>query len=127
MSVTSTWVSGPSGGGVRIPREVEKMFCSDPVAERGINITQTEEDKVKHSDSHFLCISPSSEGLGWGGVGKCREERAMEALRGGPPTRHRCQSAPSQACWPPRAAALGKPGWHKALGSGAVRPGASTK
>lgn len=70
---------------MRIPREVEKMFCSDPVAERGINITQTEEDKVKHSDSHFLCISPSSEGLGWGGVGKCREERAMEALRGGPP------------------------------------------
>ena len=101
------------------------MFCSDPVDERGINITRTEEGKVKHSNTHFLCVSPSSEGEG--GVGKCREERAMEALRGGPPTRRRCRSAPSQACWPPHAAALGKPGWRKALGNGALRPGAPTK
>lgn len=103
------------------------MFCSDPVAERGINITQTEEDKVKHSDSHFLCISPSSEGLGWGGSREVQGREGHGGTEGRTPTRHRCRSAPSQACWPPRAAALGKPGWHKALGSGAVRPGASTK
>lgn len=40
-----------SGGGALIQREVEKTFCSDPVAEQGINTVQTEEGKAMHLEN----------------------------------------------------------------------------
>lgn len=50
--------TGPSRGGMLSLREVEKMFGSDPVAERGVNTAQTEEDKVKHLERMFLLDFP---------------------------------------------------------------------
>lgn len=43
--------TGLSGGGALIQREVEKMFCSDPIAEQRINTAQTEEGKVMHLEN----------------------------------------------------------------------------
>lgn len=37
-----------------IQRDTERMFCSDPADERGVNTAQTEERKAKHFEQVFL-------------------------------------------------------------------------
>lgn len=40
MTVTSTREAGPSEDSALIRRDMEKMFCSDPVDEQGVNTVQ---------------------------------------------------------------------------------------